>query len=339
MRAIGGDVLQKDVVFHENESVRVNKAGGEGKPSITRLTAKESSRFVRNMPLPKSVRDSEAYAKLVLSMQPVVYYRMERPKKRAAPFGAKHTKGRSDQLAPFSSSQLLDSSGGGHHGELRLGNESERPYCRGRWGDAIALRGPEVGDYMGVSDYPKTAKDKLSVSVWLKVDRWMAKWPSIVANRGDTQWGQFNVGLCDQGEGINLAVFVTPPVGKGQARALAESRPFPRDKWQHVAFVVNGTKLRLYRNGEEVRQANCDGLWPNLTAHDPAIDGDTPSLDEDQIAGCCWHGMIDELAVFNAALSAEQIQMLYTGKPSVRPFRKAATGQVTPTKQKEGGDL
>jgi len=36
------------------------------------------------MPSPKSVRDSEAYAELVLSLEPVVYYRMERPKKGTA---------------------------------------------------------------------------------------------------------------------------------------------------------------------------------------------------------------------------------------------------------------
>ena len=72
----------------------------------------------------KSRRDSQAYAELVLSLRPAVYYRMERPD------------GEKDRYV------VLDSAPGGHHGELRLGNETA---ARPTGPDASAMRSGSAG--------------------------------------------------------------------------------------------------------------------------------------------------------------------------------------------------
>ena len=82
-----------------------------------------------------------------------------------------------------------------------------------------------------------------------------------------------------------------------------------------MALVVDGSSLRLYRNGTEVasgqvrgfsRQDPVPGLgigcWTNRTGTD--VYAKDP---------CYWQGRIDELAIFNEALSAEQVRQLYTG--------------------------
>ncbi len=319
VQVVGGDGEQKDVVLRENESAQVVKV--DGKPSIVRRGAAGASGFVLEMPPPRRVRDSQAYAELVLSLNPVVYYRMERPKD-----------GQDSRV-------VSDLAGGGHHGELRLGNELEWwPYRRGRWGDALWFRGQRIGDYVLVSDYLKKAvEDKLSVSVWVTAEKWMDRDPIIVANCGTEQAGQsymgFYKGKCDLVAGVVQR--------DGTKVGAREGRDFPVSEWQHVAFVVDGTRLRLYRNGEEVARAECDGLRPDLPMRNLVIGGKKRGkMDNVQglISGRCWRGMIDELAVFNAALSAEQILMLYTGKPlaggtGVSPVKERGGTGVSPVKE------
>ena len=119
-------------------------------PFIVRRVGSNSSAFVRVLPPPRQVRESKAYADLVLSLQPVVYYRMERPKDVK------------DRYV------LFDSAPGGHHGVLHFSDEYVgEPYVSGRFGQALRLRGPMVGDYAIVSDYPKTTDNRLTVSAWV----------------------------------------------------------------------------------------------------------------------------------------------------------------------------
>ena len=87
----------------------------------------DASRFVRDMPS-SSRSNGDAYAKLVLSLHPAVYYRMEQPKNEK------------------DSHVVFDLAGGDHHGKLRLGNKLGRSYRPGRWGSAIWFRGPMIGD-------------------------------------------------------------------------------------------------------------------------------------------------------------------------------------------------
>jgi hypothetical protein len=80
-----------------------------------------------------------------------------------------------------------------------------------------------------------------------------------------------------------------------------------------VAFVADGEKLRLYRNGREV-----DAQPYHKLHRDPRIKalaigtklnliGTAPEERDYNM----WDGRLDELAIFNHALSSEQIRKLY----------------------------
>ena len=299
--------------------------------------------FVRSMPPPKSVRESEAYAELVLSLNPAVYYRMERPKKGVeakkgtVPFGAKHPQGRSGQrgLSPFPPERVvLDSAGGGHHGELRLGNDyGGSPYRRGRFGDALWLRGPEAGDHVIVPDYPKTTDNQLTVSAWVYATG-RPKWGMIAANWGHPQdgnhlTGQFMLGLF--GKDGDLSGRVTRHDGQYVEAREGAARPFPLFVWQHAALAVDGAALRLYRNGEEVASIPCDGVILPSPLTSMAIGCKTDNTGLKAASGesgnayswqreFFWQGRIDELAVFNHALSAKTIRRLSVVLPA--PFSR-----------------
>ena len=255
------------------------------------------TRFLRAMPALTTSCVAGAYAEMVLSMQPTVYYRMERPKNEK------------DRNVVF------DSAPGGHHGVLHLGNEyGGDPWWPGRFGSAIYLRGPEIGDYAVVPDYPKATGDQLTVSAWVYAVTRSPMWSLIAANWGMDVHGQFHFGLEREGD---LTIEVSPRDKQKVLVREGPSHPLPVYQWQHVAFVVDKSIVRLYRNAVEVAAGPCNGVLPNPPLPNLMIGSKnndaggqltTPPLH--------WHGRIDELAVFNRALRPEQIRELYQGRTS-----------------------
>ncbi len=293
-----GKLQDSEIVLHENESAYAKLV--ESRPVILRHLPADVTRFARTMPLQETAKTrSDAYGALVLSMQPAVYYRMEMPK-------------------DGDPKVLHDSAPGGHHGTIHFadGYVDTTPYAEGRFGQSLRLRGPMVGDYAIVEDYPKATDGRLTIAAWvLALGR---SDPSIIAanwilNASHRNEGQFVLYYSYPSNG-NFA-------GRGSDRnglaAIAiegktwESA-FPLGTWQHVAQVFDGDVMHLYRNGVEVASCPCRGVL-----RDPPVKW--LSIGCEEIAGIAgkvgfWQGKIDELAVFNHALSVGQIQQLFQGQ-------------------------
>ena len=291
------------IVLLENESALVESH--DGKSSITRSAVAKVPVFVLEFPLPKAAEETISYSELVLSLKPAVYYRMERSKD-----------GKDGNL-------VFDWAGGNHHGVLHLGNEyAGSPYMPGRFGDSLRLRGRPVGDHVVVAEYPKSINGQLTVSAWVKAMNrpmwamiagdWSADWPQVL--------GQFRLGL-RRYDGDLAASIIQSDKKRIEVREGKECQ-FPLFVWQHVAMVADGASLRLYRNGDEVASAPCSGVFarPNRAAMAIGCRINEPSEPPFKYF---WNGRIDELAVFNHALSADAIRRLacFTGastKSSVR---------------------
>jgi Concanavalin A-like lectin/glucanases superfamily len=83
--------------------------------------------------------------------------------------------------------------------------------------------------------------------------------------------------------------------------------------WHHVAFVADGSTLRLYRNGREIGAAPYHELRRDPRIQALAI-GTKLNLSGNAPEGRdfnMWDGRLDELAIFNHALSPEQVSELY----------------------------
>ena len=215
------------------------RVGADG--SITAVNDSPSDgakRFVRVMPPIERIRTSDAYAKFVLSMQPVLYYRMDRPKNDK------------DRWVVF------DSTPGGHHSELHLTDQSGRPYASGRFGDSFQLLKPPVVRDIVVPDYPKTTNGQLSLSAWVFAENRPAS--ATIASNWTTKSGQFHFGLHDMDGDLSVVL----RAGDGSRVALRDgiSKPFPLYRWQHVVFVADGSTVRLYRNGIETASRTCAGI-------------------------------------------------------------------------------
>jgi len=110
---------RQDRICRQGEAVRVVP----GKSAIRVIGEKEASGagYSRAMPARASAVECRSYAQMVLSLRPVIYYRMERPVGRVDP-----------RLA-------LDSAPGAHHGQLHVASDifGGSPYRMGRFGDSL----------------------------------------------------------------------------------------------------------------------------------------------------------------------------------------------------------
>ncbi len=262
--------------------------------------------FVRTMPLPKDSYqvESDAYAALILSLQPAAYYRMERPTYEK------------DQCV------LLDSATKGHHGAIHLGMNTSLLWLEGRFGSALHLRGVMIGDYAVVPEYPQSQTNQLTVAAWVFAEN-RPPWATIAKNWGNSLLGQFHFGLSEHGE--DLHVFLSQADKTRIELREGPASPLPVNVWQHVAVVVDGSMARLYRNGKEVGATPCQGLNYPSPVTGLAIGcklGDDGIIPDSGNPGY-WRGRLDELTIFHHALPPTAIQKLSSTETKTNCGNKA----------------
>ncbi len=296
-------VKQKESEVHVfNGEVLVDLHGAKGlSADLLRLATGEAARVdyftgmpsgidLDNQQFLRSLReDDSSYARAVVALDPVVYYRME-------PTG--------------DGTRLIDASASGANAKIHFGRATAPVWTAGRVGAALTLGGPAQETYAAASEYPQAEGDALTVAAWVYA-RARPRWASIAKNwaGGDNDHGQFHFGLYDD-DGELEAHMVDD---EGKEIVVRDTLPLPLNTWHHVAFVADGTELRLYRNGRQVDSK------PYYKLHrDPRIKalaigtklnlaGDAPEERDFNM----WDGHLDELAIFNHALTAEQIRALY----------------------------
>lgn len=142
-----------------------------------------------------------------------------------------------------------------------------------------------------------------SIAVWVNWD-------------GGGDWQR----IFDFGNGPAQNMFLTPRSGGGTLRFAittnnywneqsVEAALLPIGQWQHVAVTYNGSQVRLYTNGV-LAAANAMTLTP--ASFNPALNylGDS-QYDGDPL----FNGRLDELFIYNYALSATEILRLTANQP------------------------
>jgi uncharacterized repeat protein (TIGR01451 family) len=109
---------------------------------------------------------------------------------------------------------------------------------------------------------------------------------------------------------------------------------FPLNSWQHVAFVADGAMLRLYRNGVEIgTPISYDGtLRTTLPCLSIGVKQNDSCTGPSPSASGFWDGLIDELSIYNRALSPAEIQSIFNagsaGKCKAAPATFTISGRV-----------
>jgi hypothetical protein len=163
------------------------------------------------------------------------------------------------------------------------------------------LRFDGVDDYVRIpvsagSSLDFAGKDKITVVAWVKA------LSSVTAN-ADTFIGQHNSFFMRwrQGGGNNWGVGIY----NGTWREL--SVPGALNTWTHLALVYDGSILKLYKDGVLAASLATSG---NLVANFKEINIGRFPTDALQR----FNGIIDEVRIYNRALSDAEIQALYQAK-------------------------
>jgi thiol-disulfide isomerase/thioredoxin len=182
----------------------------------------------------------------------------------------------------------VDSSDNGNDGIL-VGNPVWRPQG-GKIGGALEFSGK--GDYVKIAnEHAFDITNQITISAWVNITSVPQEWTGIVT-KGDTAWRMstsFAKNVFHFGVGPNDYLNGMTEVSAGQ--------------WHHVACVYDGKRMRIYVDG--VLDVSIRQTGPIATNDFPVCIGENIEL-----TGRCWHGLIDDVRIYNYALSENKIASL-----------------------------
>lgn len=216
--------------------------------------------------------------------------------------------------------EAADSSPGKNNAALINYPGDNSQWIEGKVGGALQFGGPDLQQYAIVSEYPKPTTS-FTASLWAWADS-RPTWASWVKNWGGGEAGQFHFGLF-AGDGTeNIYIKQTD----GKTPNVSDPDEFPLESWHHVAFVCDGSKVRLYRDGVEVASTDYDGTFvvPPMNAMGIGAKLNDAGTEADSGAAGYWHGRMDEVAIWTRGLSASEIQAIYTAGQNGKGILEAA---------------
>jgi len=221
---------------------------------------------------------------------------------------------------------VRDSTANGNDGQL-IGDP--------QWVDGViagALQFDGVGDYVEVPHDPVLAiEGQVTVAVWINAERHTgpggSQWQGILAKGGNPRL----YSLYTEARGV--LHFSTGP-GGAYIGSLSTGQ-VPLNEWVHVAVVVDSGH-QYYLNGEPAGQGG-QGATAVGGGTAPLTIGKTNEANE-------FLGMIDDVRLYDRALTPEQVQGIFSGNPPI--FGKAevpdppdgAEGVLTPLLQWTPGE-
>lgn len=167
----------------------------------------------------------------------------------------------------------------------------------------------------GVSD--GTTGEAITVVSWMKVSETPSGNPRIIANdhTDETNKG-FQLMVQSDGDGVTSGFF---DIATSEGVASVQwTQPLTVGTWYQYVGTYDGTTVTAYLNGQPVGSAEASGPiiagdYPVSIGYDPAYNGDY------------FPGFLADAAVVPKALSAVQVQSLWSGEPPTPPTPASTT--------------
>lgn len=181
-----------------------------------------------------------------------------------------------------------------------------------------------VDDLVTISDSDSLDVKRLTIEAWVHPRKWIGAY-----ELGMIVWktGQYYL----RGSKNGLLLAITTDVGSYNVNY---SKTWELNKWYHWVGVYDGTNILLYVNGQEVA---------SIEAFGDIVSG-TEILRIGEVYNQAFHGIIDDVRVYNRALSAEEILARFKGEEIDRtglvldlPFSECE-GTITEDRSGYGND-
>lgn len=137
-------------------------------------------------------------------------------------------------------------------------------------------------------------KDGFTIAFWAKPDESQDNWAKIICKPKEGDDYPLSIQYDD---GNNIKIELTSKNGNKWSQ---DTDNFT--EWGHLALVYDGGTIRLYKDGQEVLSGSIGGELLH-TEKPITIGGKNPAAPTQ-----CYHGLIDEVKIYNKALSPEEVE-------------------------------
>ncbi len=196
-----------------------------------------------------------------------------------------------------------DYSGNGNHA-ICTGLQCPTLELSGLKGTAFDFGGVNDGLYVIDSSSIDTIISQVSVAAWIYRDTSSSLPQTIIAEeRGTGNSNHYHLGLANNQYSFKVQTNSGQVTVTGGAAQLGE--------WVFVVATYDGTRVKIFINGQETGSADAQSLGSLAIDNNPITigadinDGSLP-LDSE-----FFNGILDEVAVWNRALSSSEIQGMY----------------------------
>jgi len=188
-------------------------------------------------------------------------------------------------------------------------------WAKGKFGGGLEFNGADTWVKIGTKgDADSLAALDFKDSKGFSIHAWVyaAAAPNgkcvIWKGLGCSTWSQFLLGTGAHENGANSAqASFHIRTGNGGARLEVLGDPLPEKEWVHLVGVWDSDKLHVYVNGKLQNSADAPGApW---ASPEEVYMGADPGCGK----RCQWNGIMDEIAIFNVALSEDDVKSLGSG--------------------------
>jgi hypothetical protein len=184
-----------------------------------------------------------------------------------------------------------------YSGVVLLGPGKRPPHARGVFvGGSLRVGVDSAGRGGRVDSPPALNTGQFSMTAFVYLEAPSQNAP--VATNWNGERGNFAVSLDENG-----MLQATIRTSDRDVNVIADSSALPLKTWRHFVVTANAEQLQLYEDGKLVASAPCAAVT--------ASDSDAVWFGTNAEATRVWGGRIDELALFDRALTAEEIVSLY----------------------------
>lgn len=184
-----------------------------------------------------------------------------------------------------------------YSGEVLIGDGKRPPHAKGVFaGGSLRVRAESSGRGGRVDFAPTLRTGKFTLAVFVYLESRIANGTVATNVRGGN--GNFALSLNESG-----SIQATLRNNEGDLQSVASDVEFPLQTWRHLVMTADGEQLHIYENGQLMTSSPC-----SLIA---GSDSSSLWFGTDADGRRLWDGRIDELALFDKALSESDVIQLY----------------------------
>jgi hypothetical protein len=205
----------------------------------------------------------------------------------------------------------VDWSGHGNHGML-TGNPQ---WAEGYDGGALDFEYGNSNDGIAVKAFDVTT-GSITLAAWIKPETFTQDDGRIVTKATGTSGNDhlWMLSTVANGPGFTLRFRLKTDDGQDTTTLIADNGALVVDQWTHVAATWDGTTMIIYKDGVEVARGPKTGT---AVATNPTLGVSIGNHLSGTTGNRALDGLIDDVRVYDKALSVEELQQAMRGDPFV----------------------